>query len=521
MWREVAEEASLGVVVQGWLWVVEHSLLAHGAPMTSGPGSSANSLPPDKTIMRTVLRRLSNHPAANPLLVLLIPGISLKRWLALGGLGLIAVTLGIMFSLKISLGPSFHSFAGTLSLRDAPPIVRSGVFIGVGVLLFGSASLKFFGSLTGARSHRRDWPLLDSLYVDRVLGAGPRIVVIGGGSGLPNLLRGLKQYTSNLTAVVTVADDGGSSGRLRSELDILPPGDIRNCLVALADSEEVMQRLMDFRFSTNGQLDGHSFGNILIAALASIGGDFYRGVEIAGELLAIRGKVVPSTSSNVTLVGRTVSGQRLIGESRVGTANEQLRQVALFPDDAPAHPDAKRAIEEADLIVLGPGSLFTSIVPNLLVRDIAHAISGAKGLKMYVCNVAVDPGETAGFSVFDHVNAIRYYAGDQAVHIVIANNRIIQTHPPTAGHPVELVTPEASWNDEAVCILADVIDEEKPTRHDPSKLAKVIAGAYRDHRGKRRRLPPRWQGLPGLAQTIGGTSGTESSGAPHGSLQCR
>ena len=476
------------------------------------------------TMMRTVLRLLSKYPVTNSLLVLLIPGISLKRWFALGGLGLIALALGIIFSLKISLGPSLYSFVGTLSLRDAPTIVRSGVFISIGVLLVGGASVKLFASLAGARSHRRDWPILDSLYVDRVLGSGPNIVVIGGGSGLPTLLRGLKHYTSNLTAVVTVADDGGSSGRLRSELDIPPPGDIRNCLVALADSEVVMQQLMDFRFSTNGQLDGHSFGNILIAALASIGGDFYRGVEIAGQLLAIRGKVVPSTSSNVTLVGRTVSGQRLIGESRVGTANEQLRQVALLPQDAPAHPDAKRAIEEADLIVLGPGSLFTSIVPNLLVREIADAVSGAKGLRMYVCNVAIDPGETAGFSVADHVNAIRYYAGEHAVDIVIANDRIFQPHPDGyRGHPVELVPPGASWNDEAVCVRADVIDEEKPTRHDSIKLAMVIAGAYRDHRGKRRRLPRRWQGLPRLSKAIGsGSSGNPESklgsGAPQRTL---
>ena len=167
--------------------------------------------------------------------------------------------------------------------------------------------------------------MFDSLYIERVLAAGPRVVVIGGGSGLPNLLRGLKNMTSNITAVVTVADDGGSSGRLRSELGILPPGDIRNCLVALADSEDVMQRLMDYRFSSNGQLDGHSFGNILIAALAGIAGDFSDGVVMAGELLAIRGQVIPSTAVDVTLTARTATGQSLVGESTIGAAKDPLR----------------------------------------------------------------------------------------------------------------------------------------------------------------------------------------------------
>jgi uncharacterized cofD-like protein len=332
--------------------------------------------------------------------------------------------------------------------------------------------------------------------------------VIGGGSGLPNLLRGLKHYTSNLTAVVTVADDGGSSGRLRSELDILPPGDIRNCLVALADSETVMQDLMDYRFSTNGQLDGHSFGNILIAALASIGGDFYKGVEIAGQLLAIRGKVIPSTTTNVTLVGSTVSGQRLVGESRVGAAGEDLRMVALYPPDAPAHPDAKRAIEEADLIILGPGSLFTSIVPNLLIRDIAGAVANAGGLKMYVCNVAGEPGETAGLSLLDHLNVIRYYAGTYSVDIVIANNNLLGGNVPDN---IKLIDPEQTWQDPAVCVLADIIDESKPTRHDSGKLASIITQTYRQHRGKRRRLPLLWRNVRPQAQFNAG----EPVGANH------
>ena len=436
--------------------------------------------------LRRISTALNDHPRASAFLVLLVPGLSLKRWLALGVFGLGAIALGIVFALELSLGPRFHSIVGLLSLRESSATVRGGAFIAIGVV---GAVFAVFGlgrSLSRVRLRRRDRTLLDSLYVERVLSGGPKVVVIGGGSGLPNLLRGLKYYTSNLTAVVTVADDGGSSGRLRSELGILPPGDIRNCLVALADSEVVMQQLMDYRFSTNGQLDGHSFGNILIAALAGIGGDFSKGVEIAGELLAIRGRVIPSTSTDIVIVGSTISGQMLLGESRVGTATERLRSIALVPADAPVHPDAAKAIKEADLIILGPGSLFTSIVPNLLVRDLAAALAGASGLKMYVCNVAEEPGQTTGYSVLDHLNVVRHYAGDDSVNIVIANDNGLQDREPPSP---SLIPARTNWEDDIVCIWADVIDEEIPTRHDPVKLAATVASTYQKHRGSRRRLP--------------------------------
>ena len=447
--------------------------------------------------MRRISTALTNHPLASTLLVLLIPGLSLKRWLALGVFGLGAIALGTVFALKLSLGPGFHSFVGLLSLRDASATVRGGVFIAIGIVGAAFAVLGLIRSLSSIRLRRRHWTLLDSLYVERVLSGGPKVVVIGGGSGLPNLLRGLKHYTSNLTAVVTVADDGGSSGRLRSELGILPPGDIRNCLVALADSESVMQQLMDYRFSTNGQMDGHSFGNMLIAALSGIGGDFSKGVEIAGELLAIRGRVIPSTSTAIVIVGSTISGQMLLGESQVGTTTERLRSIALVPPDAPAHPKAKDSIMAADLIILGPGSLFTSIVPNLLVREIATALASANGLKMYVCNVAEEPGQTTGYSVLDHLNVVRHYAGDSSVNIVIANNNALNGR--DAPSP-SLIPPKANWEDTAVCILADVIDEEFPTRHNPTNLAATVASTYQKHRGSRRRLPLLRRNLQGPSE---------------------
>jgi uncharacterized cofD-like protein len=411
----------------------------------------------------------------------------------MGAFGLAAVAIGIVFALQLSLGPGFQAFVGTLSLQGAPPAIRGGVFIALGVVVISGAVLGVVNSLAGAWSQRRHWAILDFLYIERVLGAGPKIVALGGGNGLPSLLRGLKHYTSNISAVVTAADDGGSSGRLRSELGILPPGDIRNCLVALADSEAVMQQLMDYRFSTNGQLDGHSFGNILIAALASIGGDFYRGVEAAGDLLAIRGKVIPSTDSDITLVASTVSGQRLVGESRVGTAPDRLKSVSIMPPDAPGHPDAVKAIEEADLILLAPGSLFTSIVPNLLVRDIAAAVDRSRGLKIYVCNVAEEPDQTVGLSVADHVMVVRHYSGDRSVDAVIANINVPEG-PSPAG--LSYIAPVAPKLDHLVYVSADVIDEAHPARHDAVKLASTIAATYQKHRGKRRRLPRLRRELP-------------------------
>ena len=439
--------------------------------------------------MTRSLRVLTNKHFHKYLLFLLMPGLSLKRWLAVGGGGIALVTLGIIFTLKISTGPTFVSFLETASLRDESPYLRGGIFIGIGVIGTVIAGLGLARSLGQVRSRSRDWPILDSLYLERVLGSGPKITVIGGGTGLPSLLRGLKLYTSNITAVVTVADDGGSSGRLRDELGILPPGDIRNCLVALADSEDVMQQLMDYRFQSEGQLDGHSFGNILIAALVGIGGDFYRAVEAAGELLAIRGRVIPSTLSYVTLIGSTVSGETLIGETRVGHSADQLRSLTLIPENPAAHPEAVRAIKDADMIVIGPGSLFTSIVPNLLISGIAAALADSPAFKVYVCNVAEEPAQTEGFGVLEHLDIVRLYGGENSVDAVVANSNL--PDPPTPAG-LDFIPVNQPWDDAALLVEADVISEtDKSTyaRHDPVKLSNAIAEAYRKYRGARKRLP--------------------------------
>jgi len=439
--------------------------------------------------MLRALKALTSRRSHQYLLFLLIPGISLKRWLGVGAIGLALIALGVIFSLKISTGPAFISFLESVTLRNESPSLRGGIFISIGVVGTVIAGVGLIRSMGNVRQSSRNLPFFDSLYVDRVLGSGPRITVIGGGSGLANLLRGLKHYTSNISAIVTVADDGGSSGRLRSELGILPPGDIRNCLVALADSEDVMRRLMDYRFESDGQLDGHSFGNILIAALVGIGGDFYRGVEAAGELLAIRGRVIPSTLSNVTLVGSTVSGETLIGETRVGNSSDRLQSLTLIPANPTAHLEAVRAIEDADLIVIGPGSLFTSIVPNLLISGISAALSDSPAFKIYVCNVAEEPAQTEGYSVLDHLNIVRHYGGDASVDAVVAN-KIMPDGTTPAG--LDFIRANTPWNDKVVLVEVDVIDEtDKSTTasHDAIKLSNAIAESYRKYRGSRRRLP--------------------------------
>ncbi len=319
----------------------------------------------------------------------------------------------------------------------------------------------------------------------RALESEPHITVIGGGTGLPSLIRGIKHYSPNISAIVTMADDGGSSGRLRSELGIQPPGDIRNCLVAMADSEAVMQQLMDYRFSSDGQLNGHSFGNMLIAALAGIGGDFYRAVEIAGELLAISGRVIPSTTTDVTLLARTETGETLTGETSVASASARIQSLTLSPPNPQAHPAAVAALEEADLIIIGPGSLYTSIVPNLLIPGIAEALAGSRALKIYVCNVAEEPRQTEGYSVQDHLTVVQRYSGVNSVHAVIANSSV-PAGPTPAG--LDFIRPRQPWDAAALLIESDVIDEGATARHDPAKLAHTVAATYRSHRGKRRRL---------------------------------
>jgi uncharacterized cofD-like protein len=317
----------------------------------------------------------------------------------------------------------------------------------------------------------------------------PKAVAIGGGTGLSALLRGLKAYTPHLTAIVTVADDGGSSGRLRRELGVLPPGDFRNCIAALADDEALITQLFQYRFGQGKGLDGHSFGNLFITALAAVTGSFERAILEAGRVLAIKGQILPSTLEDVTLVadlrdevatGAKPGGLiRVQGESAIPKAGQPIERVFLRPERARAFPEAVRAILEADLVIAGPGSLFTSVLPNLLVEGILQAVRASGALKIYVCNVATQPGETDGFDVGQHVSALQRHVGRGVFPYVLANNNFVTSTSQARLQPVALRYPD---NDGYEVIEADVVDLAARWRHDSNKLAQHLLSFYSSQR---------------------------------------
>ncbi len=313
--------------------------------------------------------------------------------------------------------------------------------------------------------------IVEMIHAFRVKGRGPRIVAIGGGTGLSSLLRGLKTYTSNLSAIVTVADDGGSSGRLRDEYRILPPGDFRQCLVALADAEPLMKQLFDHRFK-EGSLDGHSFGNLFIMAMADVTGNFEHALRESGKVLAVKGTILPSTLQDVTLVA-SMNGRSVEGESKIPKQNEPISQVFLKPDGAQANPEAVQAILNAELVVIGPGSLYTSILPNLLVEGMVEAIKASPALKVLVCNLASQKGETDGYNVDDYLRVIREHVGSNLFDFVLVNSN--HSHMPTGGQAqVIFKSEDASTHPEVRFIAADVVNVRLPSHHDPDKLARTI-----------------------------------------------
>ena len=313
----------------------------------------------------------------------------------------------------------------------------------------------------------------------------PKVVAIGGGTGLSTLLRGLKTHTPHLTAIVTVADDGGSSGRLRRELGVLPPGDFRNCIAALADDEALITQLFQYRFGQGDGLNGHSFGNLFISALAAVTGSFERAILEAGRVLAVQGRILPSTVEDVTLVadlrneagrGAAPSGlTRVQGESAIPKTGQPIERVFLRPDGVRAYPEAVRAILDADLIIAGPGSLFTSVLPNLLVTDIRRAVAASSALRLYVCNVATQPGETDGLDLGQHVDALQRHVGRGLFPFVLANDNM---HPNPAHPDLEMVALRHPQDQGYSVFAADLITPAAPWRHDSQKLAQQIMGFY-------------------------------------------
>ncbi|MCY7392133.1 MAG: YvcK family protein, partial [Leptolyngbyaceae cyanobacterium CAN_BIN12] len=337
------------------------------------------------------------------------------------------------------------------------------------------------GAITEVLMPNGNEDLIDVLLAHRRLNRGPKIVVVGGGTGLSTLLRGLKQYSANITAIVTVADDGGSSGRLRREIGVLPPGDIRNCLAALADEEKLMTELFQYRFQAGDGLTGHSFGNLFLTAMNEITGDLEQAIAASSRVLAVRGEVLPATLSDVRLWADLTDGRRIEGESSITEAGGAIVRVGCTPENPPALPRALVAIQEADFIIIGPGSLYTSIIPNLLVPDIADSIARSKAPRIYVCNIMTQEGETQGYSVGDHIQAIDRACGKSLFEAVLVHKQM-----PTARalirYAQENSNPVPLDRDVVVrlgrrIILANVIDEEEHTgavRHNPEALARVL-----------------------------------------------
>jgi len=410
---------------------------------------------------------------------LLAPGLHVKRWLLLLMVGIVLIALAVGYALRdvYSTGYGFPTWVQDLTLQFLPRLVRAIIFLAAGVGVMG-LSFYFLGkSVLGPFLTRRgQQSLLDQLYTYRQLARGPRVVALGGGTGLSALLRGIKRYTGNISAIVTVADDGGSSGRLRSEFRVLPPGDFRQCLIALAETEPLMTELFQHRFSGEGELGGHSFGNLFIMAMAEITGDFEHAVRESGRVLAVRGAIVPSTLTDVVLCAN-VGAELRVGESKVPVGEGHIDRVFLEPSAPPINPEAESAVLDAELVIVGPGSLYTSILPNLLVDGMVEALRASPAVKVYVCNVAGQPGETMGYTVSEHLQAIREHIGGDLFDYVIVNSNLTPPLPASsqrAGVSRVVFDRSRAAQFPVKYVLADVVSTAVSSHHDPDKLAKVL-----------------------------------------------
>ncbi len=398
----------------------------------------------------------------------LIPGMGIKRWvfLCITGIGLTILGGVLIFREAI-----IYKISGSLSAL-------------VGIYLTITSIRKMIQFIIGILLPQHQKKLVDIVYVKRQLSKGPNIVAIGGGTGLSVLLHGLKEYTSNITAIVTVTDDGGSSGRLRREFDILPPGDIRNCLVALADTEPLMRDLFQFRFKGPAGLKGHNFGNLFITAMSELTGDFEKAIKASSKVLAIRGQVIPSTLRPITLLDRHKDGHTTRGETKITESTEKIDEVFLDLPYCKSTKEAKDAIKQADAVILGPGSLYTSIIPNLLIKELQETITKSKAVKIYICNVMTQSHETDGYSASDHVKAIIRHTNSGIIDYVTINTQVI---PKTflLKYKEENAYPVVNDSDKIremgyKTIEEDLIDTKDYVRHNSEKLAKTIMNIISD-----------------------------------------
>lgn len=419
----------------------------------------------------------------------LLPGLEIKRWFMLIILGAVFAAIGIC--IIYNLRPIYYLIRLIMKIAQMLPsgIIGWSLVI-VGAILFFVGWLKTNYSILDVNNERNRHAVLEDLYRRRKLNRGPKIVAIGGGTGLSTMLKGIKKITNNITAVVTVGDDGGSSGKLREELGVLPPGDIRSCIAALADDEDLVAKLFQFRFKECAGLSGHSFGNLFLTAMCAITGDMVRAVKESSKVLSIRGRVLPSTLDDMRLVAEMDDGTIIKGESNIPESGKKIKRLFCEPNNCRALEDVIWAIHDADLIILGPGSLYTSVIPNLLINSIAKAVNDAKAKKIYVCNIMTQPGETDGFKVSDHIKVLINHAKyNKIIDAVLVNNDL----------PEELLAPYKDAGSEPVIVDKDEISkmgievvqknliEDKRyedghssfVRHSPGRLARIIYYWYR------------------------------------------
>lgn len=423
----------------------------------------------------------------------LYPGMKFKRWLVLFAFGVVALCTGItiLFNYKY-IGNLEEAIFRTVYLWTGSydymiNMLFGSITAGGGLCLMLVAVRQMIRSIIGVLLPEGSERLVDRIFAERRLSRGANVAVIGGGTGLSVLLRGIKNVTKNVTAIVTVADDGGSSGRLREDFGILPPGDLRNCLVALAETEPLMEKLFQHRFGGQGDLAGHSFGNLFIAAMTDVvGGNMEDALQASKKILAVRGQVVPAANTPIKLHAKLADGRTVAGESQIPLAGSPIERVWIEPSDTRPVQSALAAIEEADVIFLGPGSLYTSIMPNLLIGGMADALRKSKATKVYICNVMTQPGETEGYTVSTHVKAIIDHVGEGLIDYVVVNAsriapEVCEVYARQGAEPV-MVDKEMTEKFGVHVIEADLISEANLARHDPDKLTQTISQMLDEYR---------------------------------------
>lgn len=415
----------------------------------------------------------------------LLPGLQVKRWFALIFFGSLLMMVGAM--MLFNMRPIYFTME---FIKGVAGHVNTGIIgaaiVGIGVILFFKGWQKTNLSMMDLNnSSKEKGTILEALYRRRKLNKGPKIVVIGGGTGLSMLLKGVKKITNNLTAIVTVGDDGGSSGRLREEMGVLPPGDIRNCIAALADDEDLVTKLFQYRFKTGEGLEGHSFGNLFLTALCSITGDMVRAVKESSNVLSIRGRVLPSTLDDMKLVAELEDGRIIKGESNIPEAKGKIKRLFTDPENCKPLEDVIMAIREADLIILGPGSLYTSVIPNLLINEIVDEIAASKAKRIYVCNIMTQPGETDNYTVSNHVNAIIEHAKNKKIiDAVLVNdslpNNLAVKYKAANSYPVKLDVDNVKKTGVRI-VSKKLIEDSKEglVRHSSNRVARAVYYWYR------------------------------------------